>query len=351
MPTLAEAIDHLEDHDVDAVLLDLGLGETEGLATLEAFEATTPRELPVVVLTGLDDQKIAETAMQAGAQDYLVKGRSRGRDILRALRYAIARKLEQQGYEQALRRKVEIDRLEAESAFKTRFLNMAAHELATPLTPVLFQLHAMRDGHLGDLTTDQAHAVEVMDRGLGRLSRMIQDLLLASRLQAEGAPVDRRATDLASQLTALAEQARGRGVELDLTVDPGLSAEVDRELFDQAIGRLMTFAVDHAEQGDRIDVRATGDDQGLEVELRCPGISADGAEGLFEPYSQSIQVEGHRAKGTGLGLYIAKALIERHGGQLEAVPLDPGPGARLRVHLPVDGGPPPSGPGSVPSHS
>lgn len=338
--TMTEGVERLAQEGFDTVLLDLGLGETEGLDTLEAFQDATPREIPIVVLTGLDDTEIAEQAMKAGAQDYLVKGRNKAQDVLRAIRYAMARKLEQEGYEQALRRSIEIERLEDESAFKTRFLNLAAHELATPLTPVLFQLHALRDGHLGDLTPEQARAVEVMDRGLGRLSRLIQDLLLVSRLQAQAPILETHPTDLSTQLPTLTERldgrAQGRGVQLELDVEPGLTAEVDRELFGQAIDRLLTAAIDHAGEGATVGLQAAKTPDGLHVEVRCPGISPDDASGIFEPYARSVQVQGHQAETTGLSLYIAKALIERHGGQLEAIPAEEGEGCVIRAHLPLE---------------
>lgn len=339
--TMAEGIERLGQEGFDTVLLDLGLGETEGLDTLEAFQDATPREIPIVVLTGLDDKEIAERAMHAGAQDYLVKGRSQAQDVLRAIRYAMARKLEQQGYEEALRRSIEIERLEDESAFKTRFLNLAAHELATPLTPVLFQLHALRDGHLGDLTPGQTRAVEVMDRGLGRLSRLIQDLLLVSRIQAEAPMLETHPTDLSAHLSTLTKRldrrAQDRGVQLKLDVEPGLAAEVDRELFGQAIDRLLTAAVDHAQERATVAVGAARTPDGLHLEVRCPGISAGDAGDIFEPYARSIEVEGHQAEATGLSLYIARALIERHGGQLEAVPAKEGEGCVIQVHLPLEG--------------
>ncbi len=338
--TVADGVDRLDPDGIDVVLLDLGLRETEGLGTLETFQAAAPREIPIVVLTGLDDKEIAERAMHAGAQDYLVKGRSQAQDVLRAIRYAMARKLEQDGYEQALRRSIEIERLEEESAFKTRFLNLAAHELATPLTPVLFQLHALRDGHLGDLTPEQTRAVEVMDRGLGRLSRLIQDLLLVSRIQAEAPMLEAHPTDLSTQLRKVIDawknRARDRGVHLDLDVEPGLTGEVDRELFGQAIDRLVTAAVDHAQEGMTVALEAARTPDALVLELGCPGISAEDARTIFEPYAQAIEVEGHRAEGTGLSLYIAQALIERHGGQLEAVAADDGAGSVIQLQLPLE---------------
>jgi diguanylate cyclase (GGDEF)-like protein/PAS domain S-box-containing protein len=94
--SMSEAEEYLGGHDVDVVLLDLGLPDAQGLGALRRARAAAPR-VPVVVLTGMDDESLAAQALQEGAQDYLVKGRIVGgsdvetRGLLRALRYAVER--------------------------------------------------------------------------------------------------------------------------------------------------------------------------------------------------------------------------------------------------------------------
>jgi PAS domain S-box-containing protein len=88
---LAAGLGHLVSHTVDVVLLDLGLPDSQGIATLrQVLEATSTE--PVIVLTGHDDEAAGQTALQEGAQDYLVKGRVDGHSLPRAIRYAIERK-------------------------------------------------------------------------------------------------------------------------------------------------------------------------------------------------------------------------------------------------------------------
>jgi diguanylate cyclase (GGDEF)-like protein/PAS domain S-box-containing protein len=88
---LSAAEDHLANHAVDIILLDLGLPDANGLEALRRAHAAAPR-VPLVVLTGLDDEVLAAQALQEGAQDYLVKGQIHARGLLRSLRYAIERK-------------------------------------------------------------------------------------------------------------------------------------------------------------------------------------------------------------------------------------------------------------------
>ena len=88
--SLAEARTSLEKETFDIVLLDLGLGETQGIMTLERFQETAWR-VPVVVLTGLDDMAVAVRAVQLGAQDYLVKDKITGQVLLHTMRHSLER--------------------------------------------------------------------------------------------------------------------------------------------------------------------------------------------------------------------------------------------------------------------
>ena len=89
--TMSDAEKHLAEHAVDIILLDLGLPDAQGLEAVRRAHAAAPR-VPLVVLTGLDDESLAAQALQEGAQDYLIKGQIETRGLLRALRYAVERK-------------------------------------------------------------------------------------------------------------------------------------------------------------------------------------------------------------------------------------------------------------------
>lgn len=88
---MSEAETHLAEHAVDIILLDLGLSDAHGSGAVQRAHAAAP-DVPLVVLTGLDDKSLAVQALQQGAQDYLIRGQIETRGLLRALRYAIERK-------------------------------------------------------------------------------------------------------------------------------------------------------------------------------------------------------------------------------------------------------------------
>ncbi len=97
---LADGYAYLDDHQVDAILLDLGLPDSTGLGTFHALQSRRP-DLPIIVLTGLSDQEVAVQVLRAGGQDYLVKGHIDVHLLARSIRYAIERKR----LEQALHRR------------------------------------------------------------------------------------------------------------------------------------------------------------------------------------------------------------------------------------------------------
>ena len=90
--SMSDAEAHLAEHPVDLILLDLGLPDAQGLGAIRRAHAAAPR-IPLVVLTGLDDERLAAQSLQEGAQDYLIKGQIETRGLLRSLRYAIERKI------------------------------------------------------------------------------------------------------------------------------------------------------------------------------------------------------------------------------------------------------------------
>lgn len=116
--TLADATKHLTEQAPDVLLLDLSLPDAHGLETVTEALSVAP-SVPIVVLTGLDDERLALQAVQSGAEDYLVKGRVEGRSLGRAIRYAVERKHLAREREQLLELEREA-RASAEAAVRAR---------------------------------------------------------------------------------------------------------------------------------------------------------------------------------------------------------------------------------------
>jgi diguanylate cyclase (GGDEF)-like protein/PAS domain S-box-containing protein len=131
---MSDAEKHLAEHEVDIILLDLGLPDASGLGAVRRAHAAAPR-VPLVVLTGLDDEALSAQTLQEGAQDYLIKGEIETRGLMRALRYAIERKIMEEAlFEEKERAQITLNCIGeavacADSAGNITFLNLVAEKL------------------------------------------------------------------------------------------------------------------------------------------------------------------------------------------------------------------------------
>jgi len=131
---MSEAEKYLSEQPIDIILLDLGLPDVQGLGAVRRAHAAAPR-VPLVVLTGLDDESLAALALQQGAQDYLIKGQIETRGLLRALRYAIERNIMEEAlFEEKERAQVTLNSIGdavgcTDVAGRITFLNLVAEKM------------------------------------------------------------------------------------------------------------------------------------------------------------------------------------------------------------------------------
>ena len=164
---LLEGLQLLEDGDYEVVLTDLDLPDSRGLDTLyKVFSKAS--EIPIIVLTGLDDETTGLKAVQEGAQDYLTKNNVDSDLLERSIRYAIERKMVAEEIEKAQRQQVEM---------RDQFLSHVSHELRSPLTPIYDYLTLILDGLAGDINEEQRHYLELIQKNVRHLGSMVEDLL------------------------------------------------------------------------------------------------------------------------------------------------------------------------------
>jgi len=145
VPRLSDALACLDAETPSLVLLDLNLPDSHGAETFRRIMQKAPN-VPVVILSGQDDETLAMKAVQQGVQDYLVKGDITSKQLERALRYAVER--------QGLLRSLEIARKQ-QLEFKNQFLSHVSHELRTPLTCIHQYVTLLLDGLAGPMAPDQ----------------------------------------------------------------------------------------------------------------------------------------------------------------------------------------------------
>jgi PAS domain S-box-containing protein len=228
----------------------------------------------------------------------------------------------------------EIDRV------KTEFIAIASHELRTPLTSALMGIHLLLETRTGPLTPGQRRIAELCRDNCLRLDVLMRELLDLSRLDADHGSVAPVAVSLGSLLHDALERMRGtieaKGLTLCLALDTGaadVAVLADRSQIERVLANLVSNAVRATDSGGTITVKATVDrDQAL-VAVRDTGrgIPAEHLPRLFERFSQ---VPGGSSGGAGLGLSIAKRLIDAHGGRIWAQSA-PGQGSVFSFTLPL----------------
>ena len=222
---------------------------------------------------------------------------------------------------------------------KDEFLATVSHELRTPLTSIVGYAEALTAGDFGELAADQAEFVGVIERNANRLTRLVDDLLLTARIESHALELYLEDVDAAALVADCAQgvtpYAESRGVQLVLETEP-LKLRADTLRFTQLLNNLFSNGVKFTPDGGTVTVR-TRMEEGvgvIEVEDTGMGIPADEQDKLFERFFRSSVAHRRSIEGTGLGLVIAKAIAERHGGRI-GFESQVGMGTTFRVELPL----------------
>ncbi len=234
-----------------------------------------------------------------------------------------------------------VERLREVDQVKDAFISSVSHELRTPITSILGYIEMLQDGTYGDLRPEQLDAVQRVAGNSARLLSLIDDLLTLSRVQEGGITFVDRVVDLRQVVTNGAQvvtpsvERRAQSLELTLPDEP-VPFLGDRDMLERVVINLVSNAVKFTPEGGRIDVRLLVDDEQAVVEVSDTGIGIPRQEQdqLFSRFFRSSLAQEQAIPGSGLGLSIANAIVDHHGGRM-SVSSDVGAGTTFRVHLPV----------------
>jgi signal transduction histidine kinase len=320
-------LDRLTRSDIDLAFLDLSMPEAQGLELLEKIRVQQP-DLPVVVLSRLDDEALAVQAVREGAQDYLVKGHINAGVVLRVARYALER-------HRILARLRELDQV------KSQFVSTVSHEMRTPLAIIREFVSLVRDGVAGPVSEQQDECLQSALRNCDRLTALITDLLDLSQIESGRLKLRRVGTDLLSVLRDCRDdflpKCTGKRQQLSLDLPDSLPAVLsDPDKVRQVVVNLLGNAHKFSPEGGTIELRAQARPDGVVVSVQDDGIgiSRNDQAAVFDAFTQIGRMDGPGAQGTGLGLTISRNIVQLHGGQL-SVESAPGRGSCFAFSLPL----------------
>lgn len=231
------------------------------------------------------------------------------------------------------------EQLKSLDRFKSEFFANMTHELKTPLTLILAPLALLIDGELGEVSDAQRSTLRSMQRSGVKLSRMIGDLLDLSKLEESRLRLRVDLHDLVSYLEGLLRQVEPLASRKNLTLSfeadaPRAEVWCDLERLERVFVNLLSNATKFTEPGGRVSVRLYDDGDAVRVDVTDSGVGfpSDMAEAVFQRFFQADIAQTRRFGGAGIGLALAKELVELHGGRIWARSA-PGQGASFSVRL------------------
>jgi len=242
--------------------------------------------------------------------------------------------LQNKNLQEANQRLREVDQM------KTEFLANISHELRTPLSVIIAYTEAMQDGLVGE--TDRAHFLDVIAENGENLMRLINDLLDLSKLEVTGAMLSFSLSHIHDVVRSLwpkvTEAAEAKGIEV--TFKPGYEVPVvyiDNRRISQVVGCLAQNAVKFTDRGGSVEIstRREGDGVVVEVKDTGSGIAKEQLAKIFDTFRQIDGSSTRRWGGLGIGLAIAKHIVELHGGRIW-VESEQGRGSTFAFSIPVE---------------
>jgi len=275
--------------------------------------------VPIIVLSGLDDDVAGLEAVRQGAQDYLVKAKIHGQVLSRVIRYSMRRK--------------ELDRL------KDQFVSTVSHEIRTPLSIIKEGVSLLTDKIPGPINEKQNQVLTATTNNIDRLARIIDNLLDTAALEAGKYKLTREFIDITDVMKQVAATFKSRAAEkgLELRVDVpklGVKLFADADKIAQIFTNLIGNAIKFTKRG-FVEVSVIEKEQEIECAVvdTGRGISKENLAQIFSKFQQFGRKQGAGEKGTGLGLVIVKGVIKLHQGRIW-VGSDLGKGTRFTFTLP-----------------
>jgi two-component system sensor histidine kinase/response regulator len=312
-----EALAMVAQQPPDLILLDVMMPGMNGYQVASKIKGDlATKNIPVVMVSALDDGDARMLGLNAGAEEFLSKPVNRAELCVRVRNLL---RLKAYGDEQERSRKDQI-------RFKDEFLSHVSHELRSPLTAIKQFTSILLGGLAGELNKEQREYQQIVLRNIHQLQSMIDDLLEITRLETGKLGVEAESVSISDAVTdtiaTLQVTARAKGITVAGDVSPSLpSAHADRLRVRQILIILLDNAIKFTAAGGTVMIRARPFEHDpqfllLEVSDNGCGMSPEKVERIFERLYQISETTQGSRDGLGLGLFICKELVTRQGGHI-----------------------------------
>ncbi|MBI4060593.1 MAG: response regulator [Elusimicrobia bacterium] len=348
----------------DLIVTDIVMRPVSGFEVLQAARRADPDTISIA-MTSFGSVDSAVDALNFGAYSYLLKPCDE-----QAFRHCVLKGLEKQRLVKELRQRnkeletinreldsrvqaateelrtlnhrmlTEMASLREVDELKTAFLNNVSHDLKNPLTTIKGYLACILEGETGALSAEVKNFLLMVSKSATHMEYLVAQLLEAARLTSGTLRLDCSSFSVPELVKECADAARvqadGAGVALDVQSEPTLMLTADRGRVLQILGNLLGNACKFTPRGGRISLSARKAEEGVlfRVADTGPGIAAEHLPRIFDRFYQVDTSLSKATKGLGLGLRIAKDLVELHGGKIRADSV-PGQGSSFYVELPL----------------
>ena len=340
------------------ILQDLVMPGVDGLQLLTRFRSNAATaETPIIVLSTKEDARVKHDAFANGASDYLVKLPDRV-ELLARVRYHSLACLNQRrrneigaalrASQRALAERVSelqsaLDEIEQLQRAKADFYSMVTHDLRNPAGNVRVATKMLLEGKGGPLSPKQGQLVEIAATAGEKLLRLITDYLDFAKIDAGYLRLDREQADLADMVRRAAVTAEPQAgvkrqtLSVDIAESP-MMAHVDASKLEQSVENLLSNAIKYTQEDGTITLSLVRIDTIARITVRDTGAGIEPSllPTLFAKYHRIPGQATRAAGGTGLGLLIAKEIVEGHGGTITAFSTGvSGEGTSFVIELPL----------------